>query len=176
MKTRVIAVASILGLGVVTFALAQQVAGQAPRRTAPADATAPRSSDKPRDDRSELHAAVARLRAEVELLQLEHDLARDRLSAVMKQQVEEGIESDLAQYLVRDSMKMGAELVGRGSEFEAATQQKGGEIQQAVNKAVAAWAPADIDRLKRDFLRVATELNRKKIDLVSLEIHLEGSM
>ena len=45
-----------------------------------------------------------------------------------------------------------------------------------MNKAVAAWAPADIDRPKRDFLHVATELNRKKIDLVSLEIHLEGSM
>ena len=161
MKTRVIAGAIILGLGVVTFALAQQVTGQAPRRPSPADAPAARSSDKPRDDRSELHAAVARVRAEVELLQLEHDLARDRLSAVMKQRVEEGIEGGLAQYLVRDPMKMGAELVGRGSEFESATQQKSGEIQQAVNKSVAAWAPADIDRLKRDFLRAATELNRK---------------
>ena len=111
MKTRVIAGAIILGLGVVTFVLAQQVTGQAPLRPGPADAPAPRSSDKPRDDRSELHAAVARLRAEVELLQLEHDLARDRLSALMKQQVEEGIEGGLAQYLARDSMKMGAELV-----------------------------------------------------------------
>jgi hypothetical protein len=176
MKTPVIAGTIMLGLGAVTFALARQGTEQPTPRPGPADPSAPRSSDKPKDDRSELHAAVARLRAEVELLQLEHDLAKDRLSAVMKQQTEEGIESGLAQYLVRDSMRMGAALVGRGSEFEAATQEKSGEIQQAVNKAVAAWAPADIARLKQDFLRVATDLNRKKIDLVLLEIRLEGSM
>jgi hypothetical protein len=94
----------------------------------------------------------------------------------MKEQAAETIESGLAQYLVRDSMKMGADLVGKGSEFEAVLQEKRDEIQQAVNKAVAAWAPADIASLKKDFLRVATELNRKKIDLVVHEVRLDASM
>jgi hypothetical protein len=73
-------------------------------------------------------------------------------------------------------MRIGAEVVGKGSEFESAMQEKGDEIWQAVKKAAGTPTPADLERLKQDFLGVATELNRKKIELVALEVHLEGSM
>ena len=73
-------------------------------------------------------------------------------------------------------MRIGAELVGKGPEFEAAMQEKADEVWKAVNKAVGATAPAEVDRLKQEFLRIATELNRKKIELVALEIHLDESL
>lgn len=183
MKTPVIAGAIILGLGAVTFALARQDG----RPAAPAGAPAPQSSDKPPGDRAELHARVAKLRAEIEVLQLEHDLAREQLAAgltagplpppttgLMGRSDSAG--ASTPQQIARDYMRIGAELVGKGPEFEAAMQEKGDEIWQAVNKAVPATTPADIGRIKQDFLRIATELNRKKIELVELEIHLEGSM
>lgn len=171
MKTPVIAGAIILGLGAVTFALARQDGGP----PAPAGAPAPSSSDRPPVDRAELHARVAKLRAEVEMLQLEHDLARELLSAGLKDRAGVG-EASPSQQVARDYMRIGAEIVGKAAEFESAMQERGDEIWRAVNKAVAAPAPADLDRLRQDFLRVATELNRKKIDLVGLEIHLDGSM
>ena len=174
MKRRVIAGAIILGLGAVTFALAQQVSQQ-PKP--------PGSHYKPRDpaatrspaDRGELHGRVARLRAEIEVLQLEHDLMKERLSAGLKETAEAPV-SGRSQQVARDYMRIGAELVGKGPEFESAMQEKGNEIWKAVVKAAGATSAADLDHLKQDFLRVATELNRKKIELVGLEVHLEGSM
>jgi hypothetical protein len=175
MKTQVIAGAIILGLGAVTLALGQSGATPASARPGPADAPASRSSDRPREDRSELYAAVARLRAEVEVLQLEHDLARARLSSALKDHAEE-VESGASQRSAREFMRIGAELVGKGSEFEAALQDKGDQIWRAVHNAVAGPTPAELERLRQDFLRVATDLNRKKIDLVALEVRLDGSM
>jgi hypothetical protein len=175
MKKQVIAGAVIVGLGAVTIALAQPGAGPAARRPAPVNESAPRSPDNPRPDQSELHTRVARLRAEVELLQIQHDLARERLSIGLKEQAE-GFGGILSQQEVRDYMRIGAEVVGKVSEFESAMQEKGEEIWQAVKKAAAATTPADLDRLKHDFLGVASELNRKKIELITLEVHLEGSM
>ena len=175
MKRRVIAGTIILGLGAVTFALAQQVSQQ-PK-------AGPGSHYKPRDpaattcpaDRGELHGRVARLRAEIEVLQLEHDLVKERLSAALKDMAD-APEGGRSQQVARDYMRIGAELVGKGPEFESAMQEKGDEIWKAVQKAAGTSSPADLDHLKQDFLRVATELNRKKIELVGLEVHLEGSM
>jgi hypothetical protein len=175
MKRQVIAGAIILGLGSVTIALAQPASAPAAPRPASPDGPPPRSSDNPQPDRSELHAQVARLRAEVELLQLQHDLAKERLSISLKEQAA-GFGGIPSQQETRDYMRIGAEVVGKGAEFEAAMQEKGDEIWQAVKKAAAATTPADVERLEQEFLRVATELNRKKIDLVRLEVHLEGSM
>ncbi len=73
-------------------------------------------------------------------------------------------------------MRIGAELVGKGPEFESAMQDKAEEIWNAVDKAVAASAPAELDRWKQELLRVATALNRKKIDLVALGIRLDESL
>jgi hypothetical protein len=175
MNRRVIAVVVLLGVSAVTFALAQRGFGPATARSAPADAPPPRSPEKPRTDRAELHAQVARLRAEVEVLQLEHDLARERLSAGLKERAE-GVDGGASRQVARDYMRIGAELVGKGPEFEAAMQDKGDEAWKAVTKAAAAAAPAELDRRKQEFLRIATELNRKKIDLVALEIQLDESM
>jgi hypothetical protein len=158
MKRQVIVGAIILGLGAVTIALAQPASTPVAPRPASPDETTPRSSDDPRPDRSELHAKVARLRAEVELLQLQHDLAKERLSISLKE-LAAGFGGIPSQQETRDYM-----------------QEKGDEIWQAVKKAAAASTPADVERLEQDFLRVATDLNRKKIELVRLEVHLEGSM
>jgi hypothetical protein len=175
MKKRVIAGAIILGLGVVTLALARQGSGPSSSRPASVGDFAPRSLDTPRADRSELHARVARLRAEVEVLQLEHDLKKELLSIGLKERAE-GLESKGSLQVARDYMRIGAELVGKGSEFESAMQERGDEIWKAVAKAAGTPSAAEIDHLKQDFLRVTTELNRKKIDLVELEIHLDASM
>jgi hypothetical protein len=165
----------VLGLGTVTFALAQRATGPATGRSAPADVPVPQSPDPPRTDRAELCAKVARLRAEVELLQVEHGLLKDRLTAGLKERAEEIAEA-ASHRVARDSMRIGSELAGKGAEFEAAMQDKGDEVWMAVDKAVAASAPAELDLRKQEFLRTATELNRKKIDLVALEIQLDESM
>jgi hypothetical protein len=174
MSRRVIAGAIILGLGVVTLALARQETGPSSRPVTPERPPA-RSAETSTGDRSGLHDEVARLRAEVEVLQLEHDLGRGRLSVAWKEAAD-GSGSDRSLQMARDYMRIGAELVGKGSEFEAAMQEKGDEIWKAVTKAAGTQTPAELDRLKQDFLRVATELNRKKIELVGLEVRLEGSM
>jgi hypothetical protein len=175
MKKRVIAGAIILGLGVVTLALAQQGTGPASSWPASAGDPMPGSHYKPRDDRPEFYARVARLRAEVELLQLEHDLKKELLSTGLKERAE-GLESKGSLQVARDYMRIGAELVGKGSEFEVAMQEKGDEIWKAVAKAARTPSTAEIDQLKQDFLRITTELNRRKIDLVELEVHLDASM
>jgi hypothetical protein len=174
MKKQVIGGAIILGLGVVTLALGQLEAGPSTLRPASADTPAPQSPDKSLADRSELHARVARLRAEVEVLQLEHDLAKQRLAGGLQERADG--DGKPSQRVARDYMRIGAEVVGKGPEFEAAMQEKGDEIWKAVMKAAGTPSPAEVDRLKQDFLRVTTELNRKKIDLVGLEVRLEGSM
>ncbi len=175
MKKRAIAGAIVLGLGIVTLALAQQGTGLGSSRPASAGDPMPGSHYKPRDDRPELHARVARLRAEVEVLQLEHDLKKELLSIGLKERAE-GLESKGSLQVARDYMRIGAELVGKGSEFESAMQERGDEIWKAVAKAAGTPSAAEIDHLKQDFLRLTTELNRKKIDLVELEIHLDASM
>jgi hypothetical protein len=175
MMKRVIAGAIILGLGAVTFALAQQGSGQVAARSSLKDASPGPSADRPAVERAELHARVARLRAEVELLQLEHDLKKEVLSAGMKGRAE-GLGGERALQVARDYMRIGAELVDKGAEFEAAMQEKGDEIWKAVTKAAGTTAPADLDHLKQDFVRLATELNRKKIELVELETRLDASM
>lgn len=175
MKKRVIAGGIILGLGVVTLALAQQGTGPSSTRPSSVNDPSPGSPDKRPSDRSDLHGRVARLRAEVELLQLEHDLKKEWLSTGLKERAE-GLESKGSLQVARDYMRIGAELVGKGSEFEVAMQEKGDEIWKAVAKAAGTPSTAEIDRLKQEFLRVATELNRKRIDLVELEIHLDSSM
>jgi hypothetical protein len=174
MKRRVIAGAIILGLGAVTFALAQQMSQQ-PK--------AGGSHYKPRDpaatgfpaDRGELHRRVARLRAEIEVLQLEHDLMKERLTPFLKETAD-APDAGRSRQVARDWMRIGAELVGKGPEFESAMQEKGDEIWKAVAKAAGNPSPAEIDQLKQDFLRITTELNRRKIDLVELEVHLDASM
>ena len=52
---------------------------------------------------------------------------------------------------------------------EASIQEKDNEFWKAFSKVHVVPAPVDIGRLKQDFVRVATDLNRKKIDLVTLE-------
>jgi hypothetical protein len=73
MRRRIISAALALGLGAVTFALAQQ-GTERPKPRPSGFAPAPdQTRDSLKADRAKRQARVARLRAEVELLQLEHD-------------------------------------------------------------------------------------------------------
>ena len=65
MRMRIIAVAVVVGLGIVGISLAQQ------------------AGEGRGNDRAKLRAQVARLRAEVELRQMEHDVDADMLKRLM---------------------------------------------------------------------------------------------
>ncbi len=80
--------AIILGLGTVALALAQRGTGPTTPGPAPTGPPALRSTGGAPTDRAELYARIARLRAEVELLQLERDRIGDRVSAGLKGRVE----------------------------------------------------------------------------------------
>ncbi len=175
MRGPIIAGAIILGLSAISFALARAGDGKVADPGASSSKPAVASAEKPRPDPEGLRAQVARLRAEIELLQLDHNLARDRLSVALKESAG-SIEDSPAGQLARDYMRIGAEVVGKGPEFDSAMREKGDEIWKAVNRATAAPTSAEIARLRREFLDAATALNRKKIELVEREIHLEGSM
>jgi hypothetical protein len=120
---------------------------------------------------------VARLRAQVELLQLEHDAIKaslsDRLKGVATANAEVILESEsfkVAQYY----MRVGAEMVGKADEFDKAIQ----EDRAAMDKALVRVReiPTDLNHRKDEFLRLSTELNGRKIELVELETRLESSL
>ncbi len=175
MRGPIIAGTIILGLSAISFALARAGEGKVADAVASASRRPAEAAEKARPDSEAIRDQVARLRAEVELLQLDHDLARDRLSVALKESAG-SIEDSPAGQLARDYMRIGAEVVGKGPEFDSAMREKGDAIWKAVNKATAAPPSAEVARLRREFLDAATALNRKKIELVGREIHLEGSM
>jgi hypothetical protein len=69
MRVRLISVAIVLGLGIAGITLAQQP-GEQPKQGA--------------RDRAKLRAQVVKLRAEIELLQLEHDADREYLRELLR--------------------------------------------------------------------------------------------
>jgi hypothetical protein len=177
MKRRIIIAAVAFGLGAMTFALAQpgtDTSKTRPTRTVPPSDPA---CEGGQTDQTKLHARVAKLRAEVELLQLEHDatkaLLADRLKAVVIANTETVGEIDEFQ-IVSCYMRMGAEKVGKAAEFDKATEQDSAATEHAIEK--AREIPTELNRKKAAFFRLSIELNQKKIELVELETRLEGSM
>ncbi len=177
MKRSIIAAAVVLGLGAVTFALAQpgtDTSKEQSNRTVPPPDQACEGAET---DRAKLHARVAKLRAEVELLQLEHDatkaLLADRLKSVLVANAETIGESDEFK-IVSYYMRMGAETVGKAAEFDKVNQEDRAAMEKAIEK--AREIPTELNRKKEAFLRLSIELNQKKIELVELETHLEGTM
>jgi hypothetical protein len=177
MKRQIITATAVLGLGAVTFALAQTGTGMS-------NPQSPRSAVLPdqvceggKTDQTELHERVARLRAEVELLQLEHDATRallaDRLKSVVVADAETIGELDELK-IVSYYMRMGAEKVGKAAEFDKAIAGDRAAMEKAIEK--AREIPTELARKKVAFFRLSIEFNRKKIELVELETKLEGSM
>jgi hypothetical protein len=177
MKKHVITAVAVLGLGAVTIAVAQpgnKTSTAQSTRTIPPPDQACEGVDT---DRDRLHARVAKLRAEVELLQIEHDatkaLLSDRLKAVVVANAETIGEIDELR-IVTYYMRMGAEKVGKAAEFDKAVHEDRATIDQAITK--AREIPTELDRKKQEFLRLSTALNQKKIELVELETKLDGTM
>jgi hypothetical protein len=173
MRRVIISAVLILGLGAVTFALAQpndrSRSEPSPALPAPDHGRASREADK-----AELHSRVARLRAEVELLQLEHDALKatlsDRLKHVIKVDADTVGEIDddkIAAYF----MRAGAEKVGKAAEFDKAIQEDLAALEKATQK--AREVPTELNRKKDVFLRLATELNAKRFELIELEKRLD---
>ena len=176
MGRRIIAGALLLGGVAVTFALAQpgaQPAKLPPARVVPAGEP---TRDGVKTDKANLHARVARLRAEVELLQLEHDALKAPLCDLWKglsevdAQLLENASEDLGVHYAR----IGAEMVGKAAEFDKLINERRAAAEKAIEQ--SRGIPRELQRRKEEFLRLTTELNRKKIELVELETHLEGSM
>ncbi|MHB1559734.1 MAG: hypothetical protein ACYC61_19980 [Isosphaeraceae bacterium] len=176
---RIIAAAVVLGLGIVGIALAQQQAGQQPKEQG--------------GDRAKLRAEVARLRAEVEVRELEHDVDADVLREGLK-------ELKQAEFMasmngpIKEYMKT---VVGRSNQAktEAAKNEAkappstvigpGPEAPQEPvhvpvpdevfsmpfdeNYAVARLGRPLIDRLRNDFVKKAAELAEKRLELADLE-------
>ena len=177
MRRRIITAAVVLGLGVVTFALAQPGTDTAKTQSTRAVPPSDQACEGGQTDRTMLHARVAKLRAEVELLQLEHDatkaLLADRLKAVVVANTETIGEIDEFK-IVSCYMRMGAEKVGKAPEFDKAIREDRAAMERAIEK--AREIPTELERKKAAFLRLSIELNQKKIELVELETKLEGSM
>lgn len=175
MRGPIIAGAIILGLSAISFALARAGDGRASEVGASAAKLAVSAPGKPRPNPEGLRAEVARLRAEVELLQIDHDLACDRLSVALKESAG-SIEDSPAGRIAHDEMRIGADVVGKRPPFDPVKREKGDGIRKVANRATAALTSAEIARLRREFLDAATALNRKKMELVERENHLEAAM
>jgi hypothetical protein len=128
-------------------------------------------------DPARLHARVARLRAEVELLQLEHDAIKASFSDLWKgvSKVDaELLERAGGDEIVAHYARLGAEMVGKAAEFDQVIQKNRAAIDKAIEQPRA--IPTVLQRRKEEFLRLTTELNQRKIELVELETQLESSM
>jgi hypothetical protein len=174
MRRVIISAVLILGLGgAVTFALAQPKTRSRPQPPpalpAPDHGCASREADK-----AELHSRVARLRAEVELLQLEHDALKASLSDRLKHVIK--VDADTIGEIDDDKiaahfMRAGAEKVGKAAEFDTAIQEDLAALEKATQK--AREIPTELHRKKEEFLRLATELNGKRFELIELEKRLD---
>ena len=170
MKLRGVLVIGAFGLAFATMTLAlQPAAGQ--RAT-------------PSREKSKLRAELATLRAEVELLELEHEADRPVLSEMIKEARQ--FDSELGKSALVDAglmEKMRATALssaGDASEKLQKMQTPEGEksarseIEKTVN-GVVQGAKADIERRKKEFLKRTTELNLKRLELADAEKRYNGA-
>jgi hypothetical protein len=158
MRKRIISAAVVLGLGMVGIALAQQ-AGQQPKDHV--------------SEREKLRAQVAKLRAEVELLDLEHQADKAVVVSVLKEERDSESESgrvDKAREAVSEATMMAASL-GKLEEFK---KEFGDEkaMQASAEKELKEKAEsnrAEGQLKKQVFVRRATELAEKRLELAEVE-------
>ena len=172
MRMRIIAAVTVVGLGIVGITLAQQ------------------SGEDSRKDKSKLRAQVARLRAEVEVLQLEHDADSDILKKLMTDvrnvdciEAVKGPIKEQMEALLKGPMKEQTEILkGQNEALKAPTNAQlpdllGASIpvQEELNKmftvdeAMVKVGRPLLERLKKEFVQKATEMNEKRLELAEVE-------
>jgi hypothetical protein len=157
MKMWIISASVVLGLGIVGAAVAQQ------------------TGEGRGDDKAKLRAQVARLRAEVELRQIEHDVDADILKKLMTDiRNLEGLESlqaPIAEQLksvpapkapVTGSAPPGFDEVQKQLQEEA-------KAEAQVNQLTARVARPHLDRLRKEFVQKVAELNERRLELAEVE-------
>jgi hypothetical protein len=158
MRKRIISAAVVLGLGIGGISLAQQ-AGQQPKDQV--------------SERAKLRAQVAKLQAEVELLDLEHQADKDVVVSVLKE--ERDFESESSRFAkAREAVgeaTMMAASVGKLEEFK---KEFGDEkaMQARMEKELKEKAEsirAEGQLKKQAFVRQATELAEKRLALAEVE-------
>jgi hypothetical protein len=172
MRMRSISTAVVLALGIVGITLAQQ-GGEKMKQQA--------------TDRAKLRSQVANLRAEVEVLQLEHDADSDILKKLMVDMKNlESMEAAKAHMkeqmgaLLEGPMKEQMEALKRQTEaLKADTKGLTPTVEEALplgfnemfnlNEATAKVGRPVLDRLKKQFVQKAAELNEKRLELSELE-------
>jgi hypothetical protein len=158
MRKRIIPAAVVLGLGIVGIALAQQ-AGQQPENR--------------EDVRAKQRAQVARLRAEVELLELEHEADRAALSDELQNErkAERIADDDGKVREIASEMRLAASSVGKLKDFEKEVgdgKTAEAKVQEELRQAVAT-ARSKNGRRKREFVLRTAELNEKRLELADAE-------
>jgi len=149
-KRSVLAIAMLAGLGMAaTITLAQP---------APGDRLPPR-------EKRTLRAELAKLRAEVELLQLEHESDVDFLKKLMEE-----MKNSEAMESVKGSAKsrlaeFGASLGKKVDDKDLQDFDKTFAADELTAKAIRPF----FDSLKKDFVKKTAELNEKRLDLADLE-------
>lgn len=171
MRMRIISAAVVLGLGIVGITLAQSGGGP---------------SKQPAIDRAKLRPQVAKLRAEVEILQLEHEADAEILKKLMADiknldslEAAKGSMKDQMEALLKGSSK---EQKDQMEAFKAATNGQLPPTPGAIpvppaefgsmfgtDEAMAKIARPILDRLKKEFVPKAAELHEKRLELDDLE-------
>ncbi len=178
MRMRIIAAAVVLGLGIVGMALAQQAGQQSKDRVG---------------EKAKLRAQVARLRAEVEFLELEHGVDANMLREIMKDVKNADLMASM-----KGPIKEYAKTVAERSTTETSKKAKApvatvigpsaviglegppepvhvpvpDELYNMAfdeSDAMARLARPAIERLKKEFVQKAAELAEKRLELAELE-------
>jgi hypothetical protein len=165
MRMRIISAAVVLGLGLVGIALAQQ------------------AGEGRRDDKAKLRVQVAKLRAEVEIRQLEHDADADILKKLMVDmknvecmEASKGPMKEQAEALLKGPLKGEMEaLKGAANGLLLPPPGPLPDLREEFNKmfsadeAVAKAARPLLERLKKEFVQKSAELNEKRLELAEVE-------
>ena len=135
------------------------------------------SGEQSRDqgDRVALRGQVARLRAEVELLQTEHDVDRDLLKKLMTDVKNmEGLASlkASAEPQLKSMPGQSPPEVLQGMPFGEAIAkrlQEDAKAEDALMDVTARLSRTLLDRLKKEFVKKAAELDEKRLELAEVE-------
>lgn len=161
MRMRMLSTAAVtvVGLGLVGIALAQPPGGRS----------------KEQGEKATLRGQVARLRAEVELLQTEHDVDRDLLKKLMTDVKNlEGLASvkASAEPQLKSMPAQAPPEVLQGMPFGEAIAkrlQEDAKAEDALLDATAKLSRPLLDRLKKEFVKKAAELDEKRLELAEVE-------
>ena len=159
MRMRIISAAVVLGMGIVGITLAQQ------------------KGEEGGNGKARLRAQVAKLRADVELRQLEHEVEADILKKLMTDMKNldgmEALKGPMEAQLkaLMDGVKK--QLAGRSGIPSPFLQGGMGDqefnMQSKLDEATAKVARPLLDAKKKEFVQKASELNEKRLELAEVE-------